>query len=104
MAGVQFEFFCGCVWVSGSLVDKKGKILVPGMYDSVAELTEDEKKLYEKIEFDLEDYTKDVGAQRLLHSTKVHGSVSVSVCERVNKLQCVQGLQFSFFVVCVDFC
>lgn len=58
-------------------MDKKGKILVPGMYDSVAQLTDEEEKLYEKIEFDLEEYTKDVGAKRLLHSTKVHFSASV---------------------------
>lgn len=57
-------------------MDKKGKILVPGIYDDVAKVTDEEKKLYEKIEFDLEEYTKDVGAQRLLHSTKVYFSVS----------------------------
>ena len=33
------------------LVDAKGKILVPGMYDSVLPLTEEEEKLYENIEF-----------------------------------------------------
>lgn len=84
MTGVKFVR--GCVRVSGSLVDKKGKILVPGMYDDVAELTDAEKKLYEKIEFDLDEYTKDVGAQRLLHSTKVNFSVSV-LCV-VTWLQC----------------
>ncbi|KAK3511792.1 hypothetical protein QTP70_023190 [Hemibagrus guttatus] len=68
--GSVHEAMTDLITLMGSLVDKKGKILVPGMYDSVAELTEHEKKLYEKIEFDLEDYTKDVGAQRLLHSTK----------------------------------
>lgn len=114
---VSFEKVCSCsqirretnsenatifVWVSGSLVDKKGKILVPGMYDHVAELTEAERKLYEKIEFDLEDYTKDVGAQRLLHSTKVHGSVSVSYLKRVTKLQRVQV--YSVTVDCNDVC
>lgn len=62
-------------------MDKKGKILVPGIYDDVAKLTDEERRLYEKIEFDLEDYAKDVGAQRLLHSTKVHGSVAL-ICER----------------------
>ncbi len=56
----------------GSLVDNKGKILVPGVYDHVAKLTDEEKKLYEKIEFDMEEYAKDVGAGKLLHDTKVH--------------------------------
>ncbi len=56
----------------GSLVDSKGKILVPGVYDHVAKLTDEEKKLYEKIEFDMEEYAKDVGAGKLLHDTKVN--------------------------------
>lgn len=52
-------------------MDKKGNILVPGMNEAVAQLTEEEKKLYEKIEFDMEEYCKDVGASKLLHNTKV---------------------------------
>ncbi|KAF7691392.1 hypothetical protein HF521_011689 [Silurus meridionalis] len=68
--GSVHEAMTDLITLMGSLVDKKGKILVPGMYDGVAELTNEERKLYEKIEFDLEEYTKDVGAQRLLHSTK----------------------------------
>ena len=36
-----------------SLVDHKGKILVDGMYDSVAKLTPEEDKLYEPIDFDM---------------------------------------------------
>lgn len=35
-----------------SLTDVKGKILVPGVNEAVAELTEEEKKLYDNIEFD----------------------------------------------------
>ncbi len=38
----------------------------------MAKLTDEEKKLYEKIEFDMEEYAKDVGAGKLLHDTKVH--------------------------------
>lgn len=34
-----------------TLVDAKGKILVPGIYDSVRELSEEERKLYEPIDF-----------------------------------------------------
>ena len=33
------------------LVDTKGKILVPGIYETVAPLTDEEKKLYENIDF-----------------------------------------------------
>lgn len=52
-------------------MDKKGKIMIPGMYDSVASVTEEERNLYEKIDFDLDEYCIDVGVKKLLHSTKV---------------------------------
>lgn len=55
---------------TGSLIDKKGKILIPGMYKDVAPLTDEEKKLYEKIDFDMDEYCKDVGVEQLLHDTK----------------------------------
>ena len=35
------------------LVDNKGKLLVPGIYDTVAKLTPEEEKLYDAIEFDM---------------------------------------------------
>lgn len=57
-------------FLTASLVDRKGKILIPGIYESVAPLTEEERKLYEKIEFDLDEYCKDVGVEQLLHDTK----------------------------------
>jgi hypothetical protein len=34
------------------LVDAKGKILIPGIYDDVAVLTEEERKSYENIDFE----------------------------------------------------
>lgn len=68
---IRFPLILCVSCLSGSLVDKKGKILIPGIYDAVAPVTEEEHKLYDKIDFDLEEYTKDVGAARLLHNTKV---------------------------------
>ncbi|KAG8133417.1 hypothetical protein E2320_011245 [Naja naja] len=56
--------------VAGSLVDKKGRILIPGIYETVASLTNEEQLLYDKIDFDLKEYAKDVGATKLLHDTK----------------------------------
>ena len=58
-------------------MDKKGRIQVPGMYKDVAEVTEEEQQLYEKIEFDLGEYCKDVGVSKLLHSTKASRAVGV---------------------------
>lgn len=44
--------------------------MIPGMYKDVAPLTDEEKKLYEKIDFDMDEYCKDVGVEQLLHDTK----------------------------------
>ncbi|XP_015258197.1 PREDICTED: cytosolic non-specific dipeptidase-like isoform X2 [Cyprinodon variegatus] len=68
--GSIYEAMPDLIALMGSLVDRKGNILIPGMYDSVAPLTDDEKRLYEKIEFDLSEYCKDAGAEKLLHDTK----------------------------------
>ena len=38
--------------VMSKLVDVKGKILIPGVNDTIAELTDEEKKLYDSIDFD----------------------------------------------------
>lgn len=39
-----------------TLVDSKGRIQIPGVYDSVAKLTDEEKKLYEPIDFNPVSY------------------------------------------------
>lgn len=52
-------------------MDRKGKILIPGINEAVAPVTEEELGLYDKIDFDLEEYSRDVGAETLLHSCKV---------------------------------
>ena len=40
------------MYLLNGLVDPNGKILVPGVYDSVKPLTEEEKNLYDAIDFD----------------------------------------------------
>ncbi|EPY78610.1 cytosolic non-specific dipeptidase isoform 1 [Camelus ferus] len=55
---------------AGSLVDRKGKILIPGINEAVAPVTEEELQLYDQIDFDLEEYARDVGAETLLHDCK----------------------------------
>ena len=47
----RHESMVDLVAVLNELVDAKGKILVPGIYDSVKPLTEEEKKLYHSIDF-----------------------------------------------------
>ncbi|XP_004084691.1 cytosolic non-specific dipeptidase [Oryzias latipes] len=68
--GSVHEAMTDLIALMGSLVDKKGKILVPGIHDGVAPLTKEEEELYGAIEFDLEEYSKDVGVRKLLHKTK----------------------------------
>ncbi|NXN72185.1 CNDP2 dipeptidase, partial [Himantopus himantopus] len=68
--GSVHEAMTDLITLMGSLVDKKGKILIPGVNEAVAPVTDEELALYEKIDFDLEEYAKDVGATKLLHDTK----------------------------------
>jgi len=49
------------IWMMGQLLDAKGNILVEGLMDTVAPLTEQEKAKYENIDFDPEEYRKDIG-------------------------------------------
>uniref|UniRef100_A0A8C8RCV4 Carnosine dipeptidase 1 n=2 Tax=Pelusios castaneus TaxID=367368 RepID=A0A8C8RCV4_9SAUR len=68
--GIIHEPMTDLIALLGSLVDTSGRILIPGIYDDVASLTEEEKKLYESIEFDLEEYKNNSGVQNFLYDTK----------------------------------
>nr|XP_042716355.1 cytosolic non-specific dipeptidase isoform X3 [Chrysemys picta bellii] len=68
--GSVHEAMTDLIALMGSLLDKRGKILIPGINEAVAPLTDEELELYEKIDFDLKEYAKDVGATKLLHDTK----------------------------------
>ena len=41
------------VQLMGKLVDQKGKILIPGISEMVSDLSNEEYKLYESIDFDV---------------------------------------------------
>lgn len=47
------------------LKDDNGKILIPGFYDDVKELTEEEREEYKKLPFDEEKYKQDLGVNAL---------------------------------------
>ncbi|KAK6190460.1 hypothetical protein SNE40_002323 [Patella caerulea] len=68
--GTVHEAMTDLIKLMGSLVDLNGRILIPGVCDSVKALTPEESQLYEPIEFDPDDYKKDIGATKLIHSTK----------------------------------
>mmetsp|Transcript_16647 Transcript_16647/g.24854 ORF Transcript_16647/g.24854 Transcript_16647/m.24854 type:complete len:493 (+) Transcript_16647:32-1510(+) len=51
-----------------SLVDSHGRIQVDGILDQVATLTDEEKKLYDAIDFDVDEYTKNAGVSKVIHA------------------------------------
>lgn len=55
------------VYLLNTLVDKNGKILIPGLYKEVAPIMEGEDEIYKKIDFDVAEYRANVGCERLLH-------------------------------------
>ena len=48
------------------LVDLDGKILIDGFYDNVLPITENEEKLYENIEYSLDDYKNFLGLDKVI--------------------------------------
>ncbi|XP_076991346.1 cytosolic non-specific dipeptidase isoform X3 [Tamandua tetradactyla] len=66
--GSVHEAMTDLISLMGSLLDRKGRILVPGINEAVAPVTDEELALYDNIDFDMKEYTKDVGATALLHS------------------------------------
>ncbi|NWQ70349.1 CNDP1 dipeptidase, partial [Neopipo cinnamomea] len=68
--GIIHEPLTDLIALLDSLVDPTGHIQIPGIYDSVAALTEEERKLYESIEFDLEEHKNNSGVKKFLFGTK----------------------------------
>lgn len=56
---------------AGSLVDASGRILVPGIYDHVAPVTDEEREMYKAIDLDLEEYRSSSRVKKFLFDTKV---------------------------------
>lgn len=68
--GSVHEAMADVTYVMSQLADKTGRILIPGIMDDVAPVTDKERELYKDIDFDMDEYCQDVGAGSLLHPTK----------------------------------
>jgi len=60
--GTVNEGMSDLIWMMNQLVDEEGNILVEGLMDSVAPLTPEEEAKYVNIDFDVEEFRKDLGA------------------------------------------
>lgn len=56
---------------SDTLISPSGKILIPGIQEAVAPLSDDEWRMYQDIEFDVDDYKNKIGVSKLMYSNKV---------------------------------
>ncbi|KAM8966932.1 beta-Ala-His dipeptidase-like [Pelodytes ibericus] len=68
--GTVHEAMSDLIFLLDTLVDGNGHIQIPGIYDAVAPLNEDEIKLYRNLEFNLDDLETDTGIKQFLHKTK----------------------------------
>lgn len=59
------------VRILGSLVDTNGKIQITGVNDMVAPVTDDERKIYEGIDFTMEQYWDEIGSKTTIYDEKI---------------------------------
>lgn len=65
--GVVHEPMVDLTHVMSKLVDVNGKIQIPGVMDMVAPLTDEEDKLYDNIQFKLEEFEQNIGSKTVMH-------------------------------------
>ncbi|XP_027506628.1 beta-Ala-His dipeptidase-like [Corapipo altera] len=68
--GIIHEPLMDLIALLDSLVDPTGHIQIPGIYDSIAALREEERKLYKSIEFDLDEHKNNSGVKKFIFGTK----------------------------------
>lgn len=66
--GTIHEAMADLIYLLNTLVDVNGKILIEGVYDNVAKITDKELDAYKAIEFDVCEYKKSVGTKQLAHN------------------------------------
>uniref|UniRef100_A0A7I4YYC2 M20_dimer domain-containing protein n=1 Tax=Haemonchus contortus TaxID=6289 RepID=A0A7I4YYC2_HAECO len=63
--GVVHEPLTDLIWVMSQLTTVDNRIAIPGIYDDVAPMSEEEHKLYETIDFSVKEFRESVGAKKL---------------------------------------
>uniref|UniRef100_A0A7E4W7K8 M20_dimer domain-containing protein n=1 Tax=Panagrellus redivivus TaxID=6233 RepID=A0A7E4W7K8_PANRE len=69
--GTVYDGMSDLTWVLSQLVDVDGTIKIDGISDLVAPVTDDERALYEKIDFDVKSYADDIKAHSLVTNDKI---------------------------------
>ncbi|KAM9431805.1 cytosolic non-specific dipeptidase [Clarias gariepinus] len=69
--GAVVEPMTDLIAILNTLISASGQILIPGVTDAVANFTEEERKIYEEVDFDLETYRSTIGVDRLMYDNKV---------------------------------
>nr|XP_039268771.1 cytosolic non-specific dipeptidase-like [Styela clava] len=64
------EAMADLIAIMDSLTDSQGNILIPGINEQVAPVTEAERRLYETIDFDPDVYRRDIGTEKLRFTNK----------------------------------
>jgi len=67
--GTVHEPMTDLVALMGRLVEPSGHIIVPGVYDDVAEFTAEESLLYDKLDYTMDDFKASVGSMTNIHPT-----------------------------------
>lgn len=65
--GCVYEAMPDLIYLMNSLVDVNGRILIDGIYDRVAKVTEAELAIYKDIDFDVDEFRTTVGTEKLTH-------------------------------------
>ncbi|KAI9197443.1 uncharacterized protein BJ171DRAFT_519545 [Polychytrium aggregatum] len=68
--GTVHEPMTDLVYLMSKLVSPNGKILIPGIYDEVAPVTDDEHKLYTDLDFSVKDIHQAIDATNTIHENK----------------------------------
>ncbi|KAJ1977981.1 hypothetical protein H4R33_006095 [Dimargaris cristalligena] len=69
--GTVHEPMTDLVQLFSKLVDSQGRILIPGIMDQVAPLTDEERKLYDGLEFDTADLRAALGTETEIHDNSI---------------------------------